>query len=110
MLSLVEIGRIVDAFTPNAPTQLNCLVKSDFLVRTRLNSEHFNGQYDAVLISKYRYRRKYFSCSASVSVYPILLKPISVSNMGDSFEKYCSCCQFKHNDDGNGDCKINRMS
>jgi hypothetical protein len=36
VLSLVEMGRIVDVFTPNATTQQNSLVKSDLLARTRL--------------------------------------------------------------------------
>jgi hypothetical protein len=37
VLSLVEMGQIIDVFAPiNAPTQLNCFVQSDLLVRTRL--------------------------------------------------------------------------
>ena len=45
MLSLVEMGQIVDRFTPNATTQQNSLVESDLLVRTRLKAgverQHF---------------------------------------------------------------------
>ena len=39
--SLVEMGRIVDVFTPNAPTRLNCFVGSDFLVWTRLRCDSY---------------------------------------------------------------------
>ena len=41
-----------------------------------------------VSISKYRYRCRYFFGSVSVSVSTILLKPVSISNIGDTFEKY----------------------
>ena len=37
-LSLVEMDRVVDVFTPNAPTHLNCFDELDLLVRTRLNA------------------------------------------------------------------------
>ena len=37
VLSLVEMGQIIDVFAPiNASIQLNCFVESDLLVRTRL--------------------------------------------------------------------------
>ena len=41
-----------------------------------------------VSISKYRYRYRYFFGSLSVSVSTILLKLVSISNIGDTFEKY----------------------
>ncbi len=41
-----------------------------------------------VSISKYRYRCRYFFGSVSISVSTILLKPVSISNIGDTFEKY----------------------
>ena len=41
-----------------------------------------------VSISKYRYRYRYFFGKVSISVSTILLKPVSISNIYDTFEKY----------------------